>query len=116
MIKNEEKPCRKISAKLSDNEIELCKAYIKGAVHGFCNTNKGEHFSVLSLFGGDNRLWYDTPLQMIYDYYERNKVNNEPPSKSAGKDVGRLLKIVLEKDKYNYMEINAFNNEYYKCD
>lgn len=116
MIENIDKMPRNISAKISDKEFDLCKTYIQGAVHGVCNNNKGKHFSVLSLFGGENAMWHDTPLQIIYDYYNNNKVNNELPAKSAGKDVGRLLKIVLYNDKFNYHEINAFNNEYYKCD
>ena len=35
---------KKISVKLSLNEINEIKLYIKGAVDGFCNINNGETF------------------------------------------------------------------------
>lgn len=56
---------KKISVKLSLNEINEIKLYIKGAVDGFCNINNGETFSVRRLFGGDNGNWNGTPLQAI---------------------------------------------------
>lgn len=95
---------RTISAKLSDVENELAKAYIKGAVHGFCNNNPEHDFSARILFGGDNRDWHNTPLQDIYEYH---KNANHPDSASqAGIDVGWLLKEVLEEDVRTF-EVNG---------
>lgn len=113
MIKNENKKPRRISADLLAVDIEVIKTYIKGAVHGFCNNNAEENFSVRSLFGGENTLWYDTPLQKIYDYHVLKGCSYEKAAKQAGKDVGLLLRLVLIEDKkFEYEQINAFTKEY----
>ena len=102
---------KSISAKLSDLEIENAKLYIKGAVHSFCKNSKGEDFSVRILFGGDNRNWYDTPIQTIYNYYEANQYAD--PAERAAIDVGWLLKAVLSEDKSRtYDEIDGYTNSY----
>lgn len=104
MITGEQTKIQNISAKLSETEIELAKAYIKGAVHGFCNNNPELDFSARILFGGDNRDWHNTPLQDIYEYH---KNANHPNSASqAGIDVGWLLKEVLEEDVRTF-EVNG---------
>lgn len=114
MIINETKKPRKISARLLAVDVEVIKTYIQGAVHGFCNNNAEQNFSVRSLFGGENTLWYDTPLQKIYEYYIINDYGAEKAAKQAGKDVGLLLKDVLMEDKFKYEQINAFTKEYRK--
>lgn len=113
-IKGAKEP-RNISAKISKEEIDLCKDYIKGAVHGFCNNNSGSRFSARSLFGGENTKWKDTPLVKIYDYYTNIKgYDFEKAHKQAGIDVGLLLKAVLCKDdKFYYEEFEAFKSKEY---
>lgn len=102
---------KQISAKLSDLETANAKLYIKGAVHSFCENNKGEDFSVRILFGGDNRNWYDTPIQKIYDYYEVNQYSDS--ARRAAIDVGRLLKAVLSEDKSRtYDKVDGYTNSY----
>mgnify|MGYP006922126487 CR=1 FL=1 len=113
LIKGTKEP-RNISAGISDEEIQLCEYYIKGAVHGFCNNNSGSRFSARSLFGGENTEWKDTPLVKIYDYYTNVKgYDFEKAHKQAGIDVGLLLKAVLCKDnKFDYEEFDAYTKEY----
>lgn len=108
------KKSRNISAKISEEEIQLCEDYIKGAVHGFCNNNLGARFSARSLFGGENTKWEDTPLVKIYDYYTNVKgYDFEKAHKQAGIDVGLLLKAVLCNDeKFYYEEFDAYTKEY----
>lgn len=111
-IKGAKKP-RRISAGLSTDKINLCKDYIKGAVHGFCNNNSGARFSARSLFGGENTRWQDTPLVSIYDYYIANGYSFKKAHNRAGIDVGWLLKTVLyEDDKFEYQEFKAYTKEY----
>ncbi len=62
MIENTSQTVRKISAKISETEIELAKAYIQGAVHSHCSNDPENELSVRILFGGDNRGWGNTPL------------------------------------------------------
>lgn len=102
---------KKISVKLSLNEINEIKLYIKGAVDGFCNINNGETFSVRRLFGGDNGNWNGTPLQAIYNYYV--SVGADNAKEKSAIDVGVLLKQVLSDDVYwEYELIKGYTNEY----
>lgn len=102
---------KKISVKLSLNEINEIKLYIKGAVDGFCNINNGETFSVRRLFGGDNGNWNGTPLQAIYNYYV--SVGEDNAKEKSAIDVGVLLKQVLSDDVYWEYELKkGYTNEY----
>ena len=67
MITNDNAKTYNISANISPIDIELCKVYIRGAVNAICNYSEIAEFSVRILFGGNNRDWYKTPLQKIYD-------------------------------------------------
>ena len=69
MITNDNAKTYNISANISPIDIELCKVYIRGAVNAICNYSEIAEFSVRILFGGNNRDWYKTPLQKIYDYH-----------------------------------------------
>lgn len=90
---------RNISAKLDPKGMESCKDYIKGAVYGFCNNHSGERFSIRTLFGGENTLWEDVPLEKIYDYhYDKKSHDCVKAHKQAGVDVGLLLQLVLFED------------------
>ena len=89
-----------ISAKIPLINIIVAKAYIQGAVHSHCNTNHDKPLSVRILFGGENRNWADTPLQIIYDYHKSVQAND--PAEKAAKDVGWLLKEVLIEDKRSF--------------
>jgi|GEM_PF-3079390 len=111
MIINKRKT-RRISANIQSFEKEIIKIFIKGAVYAFCNNYNGK-FSVMCLFGKDNRDWNDTPLQLIYDYYRLNGKTQEQSAKQAAKDIGILLKEVLCEDKmFLYEEYNNYKNEY----
>lgn len=112
LVKRVENP-RKISAQLSEEELSLCKDYIKGAVHGFTNNNSNEKFYVCSLFGGENTLWKDTPLNYIYQYHYNKTKDYKKAHDSSAKDVGYLLKLVLcEDEKFYYEEFDAYTREY----
>ncbi|MBR1811269.1 MAG: hypothetical protein IJ766_06440 [Clostridia bacterium] len=96
MIIHKNQTVNNISAKISVTDIEVAKAYIQGAVHSHCNTSPDKPLSVRFLFGGDNRDWADTPLQIIYDYHKCMQAVN--PAEQAAKDVGWLFKQVLKDD------------------
>ena len=115
MLVTKVKEPRNISAKLKDEEIRLCKDYIKGAVHGFCNNNSETRFSIITLFGGENTKWKDTPLVKIYDYYVNEKgYDFKKAHNQAGIDVGLILKSVLcEDDKFCYEEFEAYRTKEY---
>ena len=111
MIINTNQTVYNISAKIPIINIEFAKAYIKGAVHSHCNTNPDEPLSVRILFGGDNRNWADTPLQIIYDYHKSMQAKN--PVKQAAKDVGWLFKKVLKDDRRTFQYIGKDTGSIY---
>ena len=96
MLENISTTVRRISAKISAEELALAKAYMQGAVHSFCGCNGDREFSVRTLFGGTNRDWSDTPLQWIYEYHK--SAGKPDPAEAAAKDVGWLFKQVLLDD------------------
>lgn len=53
---------RKISAEVTDSELKLMMAYIKGMVYGHTIENSKQWFSGTILFGGKNRDWNGTPV------------------------------------------------------
>ena len=102
---------QKISAKLSETDLEIIRTYIQGAVDGFCNNNPNQRFSVRILFGGENGIWNDRPLDKIFTYHASN--GSSDPQKQSAIDVGWLLKDVLERDvKWKYEMVKEYGNEY----
>lgn len=93
---------RKIAAKVSDEEIELMLAYIKGTVYGYTAEDSNKWFSVLILFGGKNSDWHNTPIQLLYDRHAENRIADA--KEMAAKDVGLLLLKVLHEDKNKHYE------------
>ena len=63
MISNSNKRIIKISAQVSENDLELMKIYVLGAVHGFTAVAEQKSFTVRDIFGKGNRDWHKTPLQ-----------------------------------------------------
>lgn len=88
---------KKISAEVTDYELNLMLAYIKGIVNGFTIEGSGKWFSGRTLFGGKNNNWSDTPIQILYDRHEKNR--SQDAKKMAGIDVGLLLLQTLSNDK-----------------
>lgn len=88
---------------LSGQETADILLYITGAVHGFTASEPEKAFAVRDLFGGKNSDWASTPLQTIFNRYSED-MPKEEAAERAGIDVGRLLKIVLDEDKYTYLE------------
>ncbi len=110
MIKDKSK-IYSVSAKISEDEMNLAIAFIKGAVHCFCKNNPEQTFSVKTLFGGANNDWNDNPLQVFYDYYSKSGCVDA--EKRAAQDVGKLLKSVLDDDKRRlFVENTNFTKEY----
>lgn len=111
MFQNKDEKVYAISAKLTPVDIEFAKAYIKGAVHSFCENNPNEYFSVQRLFGGGNGDWTDTPLQRIYEYHKYINPKSDPAERAAI-DVGWLLKAVLSDDCRTFASSDGYNREY----
>ena len=103
MITNSNKRILKISAKVSEKDVQLMEAYILGAVHGYTAAAGRSNFTVRDLFGKENRDWNGTPIQEVYEFYIKAMPHKEAAEKAA-QDVGKLLRKVLTEDKYEYNE------------
>lgn len=106
---------RNISAKISQSKIQNIKSYLQGAIYCWCKncktkSNEPTWFSASDLFGGDNYYWEGTPLYELYKWHEKNKADD--PINMAGKDVGHLLRDVINDDKRVFHTKKEYTREY----
>ena len=87
---------KNIVAKIDARQEERIKDFIQGSVYSFCKNSSSNQFAARDLFGGTNRNWEGTPLQVLYNWHEQNESSN--PQKMAAKDLGWLLLKVLRDD------------------
>jgi len=107
--------------KLSLFQQSELECYIKGLIQG--SLAYSSTFTVPDIVGGKFRCWKDTPLEYIYEYHfkrlgekatrelgdrvntitlkeyqkEKERISNEAIIE-AGKDVGRIVKYIMDKD------------------
>jgi hypothetical protein len=58
----------------------------------------GKWFSVRDLFGGENFDWKGTPIIKLYEKHKSKGKSDDNAIKDAGKDVGWILKKVIDDD------------------
>lgn len=75
--------------------------YLQGLVYVWCKNEGSRWFSARDL-GGVNFDWNGTPLQALYDYHQRRRVDHNQAIKRAGIDDGWLLKEVLSEDRRSF--------------
>lgn len=106
---------RQISADLSDLQIDRIKCYLQGAVYCWCKNCKDENmnprwFAARDLFGGENYYWEGTPLIDLYQWHKENEADD--PVNMAGRDVGHLLKDILQNDIRTFHTRKGYTREY----
>lgn len=116
MLKGISPRVKSMSAKLSNEDLELVKAYMLGAINDFCKNNKNEAFSIRIMFGEDNADWRKTPMQKIYDYHINNGKSHDEARKIAGQDAGHLLKRILNDDDRTFEFVGKDSSNKYKLD
>jgi len=87
---------------ITDEEKSLIKAYLQGAVYSWVKNRKDEWFAVRDLVGGENFEWQGTPLIVLYKKHISKRKNNDEAIVDAAKDLGWLLKAVLNEDKRHF--------------
>lgn len=87
---------------ITQEQASLIKAFLQGAVYSWAKNRKGEQFAVRDLVGGDNFEWCGTPLIVLYEKHIALGKDNISALASAAKDLGWLLKAVLDADKRHY--------------
>ena len=95
---NEVKSTKAVPQKIvSEEEQNLIRAYLQGAVYAWCNCKKQEEFRFATFAGGDNYYWEGTYLDPLYENQETS--DNKKAFAEAAKYGGMLLKQVLKNDK-----------------
>ncbi len=110
MIINNNSPA-KITKKLSNNELQKIKKYLKKRVNNWIKRNLSKPFTLRDLVGKENANWNGTPLQILYDK-NSHLANEEKQYKQAAKDAGNLLKQVVEKHSSNFSLQTKYCNIY----
>jgi len=115
-ITNDDQPARNIYSLPEFGPAES-RAFIQGAVYCWCKNKPGDVFAVRDLFGGDNTDWGGTPLQTIYGYWSSSYREQHPElsddeihdkaADQAAKDVGWLVKSVLQDDRREFESSDA---------
>lgn len=87
---------------ISEEQSSLIKSFLQGAVYSWVKNRKGEKFAVRDLVGGDNFEWEGTPLIVLYKKHENLGKDSASAINDAAKDLGWLLKSVLDEDKRHF--------------
>ncbi len=92
----------RINFGISDAQLALIKAYLQGSVYSWIKNRVGEIFAARDLVGGANFDWDGTPLYCLYQKHIDSGKHNKEAIDEAGKDLGWILKTVLNEDKRTF--------------
>lgn len=101
---------------ISENELKLVKAFLQGAVYCWVKNLEGNVFAARDLMGGVNFDWKGTPLYCLYEKHIRLEKDDESAIDEAGKDLGWILKSVLDEDKRTFEIYNVNMAKGYRWD
>ena len=87
---------------ISGEQLALIKAYLQGSVYSWIKNREGEIFAARDLVGGVNFDWNRTPLFCLYQKHIDSGKPHEEAIDEAGKDLGWILKSVLDEDKRKF--------------
>lgn len=87
---------------ITDEEKELVKAFMQGAVYSWVKNCSGVPFTVRDLVGGENYNWEGTPLQALYTKHVDCGKEHESAVEAAARDLGWLTKTVLHDDRRHF--------------
>jgi hypothetical protein len=88
---------------ISDTEKSLIKAFMQGAVYSWVKNREDESFAVRDLVGGANFDWDGTPLIVLYEKHFKAGKDKASAIEAAAKDLGWLVKTVLDEDKRTFI-------------
>ena len=83
---------------LTDQEKKSILYFLQGAIYCWCKNRKGEWFSLRDLMGGENFIWQETPLEILYKKHE----DKESALKDTAREMGWLLKKTVHLDKRTF--------------
>jgi len=83
-------------------DLPPIKYFLQGAVYCWIKNRKDEVFAARDLMGGENFEWEGTPLYCLYEKHINKGKDIESAIDEAGKDLGWILKSVLDEDKRSF--------------
>ena len=92
---------------ITEHEQELIEAYMQGAIYSWVKNRRDESFAVRDLVGGENFDWDGTPLIVLYEKHINEGKSNTSAIESAAKDLGWIVKSVLNGDKRTFIASKA---------
>jgi hypothetical protein len=115
MLINDKSKIQKNISGIHKYDMELIKAFLQGAVYCWIkNKKEGRIFALRSLVGGENSNWINTPLEPLYEKHRKMGKDKKTANKVAGQDAGKILKLVLHKDKRKFKVSDAGLTNGYK--
>lgn len=93
---------RDVSGITADEKDAICR-FMQGAVYAWVKDHRGEPFAVRDLMGGANFEWEGTPLYVLFAKHKEQGKDNQAAIRAAGRDLGWLVKAVLETDKRTFV-------------
>lgn len=112
-IKNLDTEIHDVRIFKSEHDKELACTFIQGAAYAWIGANRDKHFAVRDLFGGANAfVWQNTPLDPLWRNYHAQGKTSDEAFDLAAKAAGKLLKIVLDRDKREFLIHDGYVNSY----
>jgi hypothetical protein len=84
---------------LTDEQSKEIRTFFQGAIYCWCKNGPREWFSLRDLMGGENVLWDDTPLEVLW---RRHEHHGKHGFRAASIEAGRLLQRVLKDDRRTF--------------
>lgn len=86
---------------ITETQRAAIEFFMQGAIYTWVKNNE-EAFAVRDLVGGVNTDWNGTPLQVLYDKHIQNGKGPEDAFKSAAKDLGWIVKAMIDRDRRRF--------------
>ncbi|MEA1877201.1 MAG: hypothetical protein U9N86_10060 [Bacteroidota bacterium] len=99
---------------ICESDLHDIKCFLQGAVYCWAKNKKDEIFAARDLMGGENYEWSGTPLICLYNKHINKGKSDELAIEEAGKDLGWILKSVLDEDKRTFVASDKGMTQGYK--
>lgn len=97
---------------LQKKDLLEMEKFLQGLVYTFCKQRGSEKFFLRDLLGGENFYWQGTPMFLLYKRQLDTGKSKQEAFRQAAKDAGKILKIVLDKDKREFILHNGWRLSY----
>ncbi len=97
-------------------EITAIENFMQGAIYCWAKNRPNEPFAVRNLVGGENYYWNGTPLIVLYEAHTKLGKKDGLAETDAGKDLGCIVRNLLNLDKRTYTHTKMDSVNHYLWD